>query len=347
VNILIVKLSAIGDVVHTLPSLAALRKRYPDAHITWVIEEDSADIIGGHPCLDRIVVSRRKSWVKNLRTLRNVRKTIGDIRSFIATLRDRKYDLVVDFHGLLKSSIIVLLSGGRRRIGYNSMQELSGLFLNDKVYEDMEKHAVDRYLDLPRHLGADTDTPEFYIHIEEENRRSVEHLLGENGINVKEPFVSVNPVALWDTKMWEDDKFAQLCDRIVEELSLKVVFTGGRDRETVEHIRSLMHLPSVDLAGKTTLRDLAYLYELSSLVVTTDSGPMHVAAAVGTPTVALFGSTDPARTGPYGEGHTVIRKDLPCSPCFLKRCETRRCMREISVEEVFRAIAEKTGKNIQ
>ena len=157
----------------------------------------------------------------------------------------------------------------------------------------------------------------------------------------------MNPVALWDTKMWEDDKFAQLCDRIVEELSLKVVFTGGRDRETVEHIRSLMHLPSVDLAGKTTLRDLAYLYELSSLVVTTDSGPMHVAAAVGTPTVALFGSTDPARTGPYGEGHTVIRKDLPCSPCFLKRCETRRCMREISVEEVFRAIAEKTGKNIQ
>ncbi|MBW2675608.1 MAG: lipopolysaccharide heptosyltransferase II [Deltaproteobacteria bacterium] len=340
-NILIVKLSAIGDVIHTLPLLAALRKRYPDAHITWAIEEASADIITGHPCLDRALVSRRKKWLGNLRALRDVKKTIGEIRSFVATLRDRKYDLVVDFHGLLKSSIVVLLSGGRRRVGYDSMQELSGLFLNDKVYEDMEKHAVDRYLDLVRHLGADTDTPEFHIHIEEENQRRVEHLLEEHGINPKDPFVSVNPVALWDTKMWEDSKFAELCDRIVGELKLPVVFTGGTDRETVGHIRSLMQLPSVDLTGRTTLRDLAYLYERSSLVVTTDSGPMHVAAAVGTPTVALFGPTDPARTGPYGEGHTIVRKDLPCSPCFLKRCATRRCMEAISVEEVFQAVQKK------
>ncbi|TFG92177.1 MAG: glycosyltransferase family 9 protein, partial [Syntrophobacterales bacterium] len=320
---------------------------YPDAHITWVIEEDSADIIAGHPCLDRALVFRRKNCFRNLRALRDVNKTIGDIRSFVATLRDRKYDLVVDFHGLLKSSIVVLLSGGKRRLGYDSMQELSGLFLNEKVYEDMGKHAVDRYLDLPRHLGADTDRSEFYIHIEEENRRRVGHLLEESGINPKDRFVSVNPVALWDTKMWEDDKFAHLCDRIAGELKLPVVFTGGRDKETVEHIRSLMQLPSVDLTGKTTLRDLTYLYELSTLVITTDSGPMHVSATVGTPTVALFGPTDPARTGPYGEGHTVIRRGLLCSPCFLKKCKTKECMREISVDDVFNAVAGKTGKNIQ
>jgi len=346
VNILIVKLSAIGDVIHTLPSLAALRKRYPDAHITWVIEEASADIIAGHLCLDRALVSRRKKWLGNLRALRDVKKTIDEIRSFVATLRDRRYDLVVDFHGLFKSAIVVLLSRGRRRVGYDSMQELSGLFLNDKVYEDMNKHAVDRYLDLPCHLGAGTDAPEFHIHIEEENRGRVEHLLEENGINPKDRFVSVNPVALWETKMWENGKFAQLCDRIVGELKLTVIFTGGPDRETVEHIRSLMHFPSADIAGRTTLRDLAYLYERSALVVTTDSGPMHVAAAVGTPTVALFGPTDPVRTGPYGTGHTVIRKDLSCSPCFLKRCETRRCMEIISVEDVFQAVQKKTGESI-
>ena len=345
-NILIVKLSAIGDVIHTLPSLAALRKRYPDAHIRWVIEEGSADIIQGHPCLDSVVVSRRKKWLRNLRALRDVRKTIDEIRSFLVTLRDREYDLVVDFHGLLKSSLIVLLSRGKRKLGYDSMQELSGLFLNEKVGEDMNKHAVERYLDLPRHLGADTRAPEFYIHIEEENRKRVEQLLEENGIHPEDRFVSVNPVALWDTKMWEDGKFALLCDRIVGGLNLKVVFTGGRDRETVEHIRSLMHGPSADIAGRTTLRDLAYLYERSALVVTTDTGPMHVAAAVGTPTVALFGPTDPARTGPYGVGHTVVRKDLPCSPCFLKRCEARQCMRQISVEDVFQAVLEKTGEGI-
>jgi heptosyltransferase-1 len=347
VNILIVKLSAIGDVVHTLPSLAAIRKRYPDAHITWVIEEDSADIIESHPRLDRVLVSRRKSWVRNLRALRDVRKTIGEMRSFIATLRDREYDLVVDFHGLFKSSVLVFLSRGKRRIGYDSMQELSGLFLNEKVYEDMGKHAVDRYLDLPRYLGADTDRPEFDIPVAEENRERVRVLLREHGIDPHDRFLSINPVAFWDTKMWEDSKFAELCDRIVGELKMTVIFTGGRDSETVKHIRSLTHLPSIDLAGRTTLRDLAYLYKLSALVVTTDSGPMHVAAAVGTPAVALFGPTDPVRTGPYGAGHIVVRKDLPCSPCFLKRCETRRCMEVISVEEVFQAVQKKTGEAIQ
>ncbi|MEA1970613.1 MAG: glycosyltransferase family 9 protein, partial [Thermodesulfobacteriota bacterium] len=145
-NILIVKLSAIGDVIHTLPSLAALRKLYPDAHITWVIEEDSADIIEGHPCLDRVIISHRKSWLKNLKRLHEVRKTISEMKSFVATLRDRRYDLAVDFHGLLKSSLIVLLSGGRRKLGYDSMQEISGFFLGEKIYEDMDKHAVDRYL---------------------------------------------------------------------------------------------------------------------------------------------------------------------------------------------------------
>jgi len=337
-NILIVKLSAIGDVVHTLPSLAALRKLYPDAHITWVIEKDSADIIEGHPYLDRIIVSRRKSWVGNLKRLHEVRKTIDEIASFIATLRDRKYDLVVDFHGLLKSSLIVFLSGGRRKLGYDSMQELSGLFLDEKIYEDMDKHAVDRYLDLPCHLGADIGKPEFAIHIGEENRNRVDSLLKESGIGVEDSFVSVNPVAFWDTKLWENGKFARLCDRITEELKMKVVFTAGRNQKTVKRIRSLMKFPSVNLAGRTTLRDLAYLYALSTLVITTDSGPMHISAAVGTPTVALFGPTDPARTGPYGEGHTVIRKNLPCSPCFLKKCETKRCMKEISVEDVFQAV---------
>ncbi len=346
-NILIVKLSAIGDVVHTLPSLAALRKRYPDAHITWVIEEASADIIEGHPCLDRIIISRRKSWIMNLRRLHDVQKTIGEIRSFITSLRDREYDIVVDLHGLLKSAILVFLSRGKRRVGYDSMQELSGLFLNEKVYEDMNKHAVDRYLDIVRYLGARADKPEFHIHIEEENRRRAEQLLEKNGINPKDRFIAINPMALWDTKVWENDKCAELCDRIIGELNLPVVFTGGRDGRMVRRIRSLMRLPSSDLTGRTTLRDLAYLYDLAALVVTTDTGPMHVAAAVGTPTVALFGPTGPARTGPYGTGHTVVRKNLPCSPCFLKKCETRRCMEMISVEEVFQAILHTTGAAMQ
>jgi heptosyltransferase-1 len=149
-NILIVKLSAIGDVVHTLPALAALRKLYPQAFITWVIEEGAADLIQDHPYLDKVLVSHRKRWLRDLKKGRL--STVGEILQFIKELRSRRYDLVIDFHGLLKSSLIVLLTSAERKIGYDSMQELSGLFVREKVPEDMDKHAVDRYLDLVRYL---------------------------------------------------------------------------------------------------------------------------------------------------------------------------------------------------
>ena len=339
-NILIVKLSAIGDVVHTLPSLAALRKLYPKADITWVVEEASSDIIRGHPHLDRVIISRRKRWVENLKKVHDIKTTIADIRSFVKTLRGRKYDLVIDFHGLFKSSVIVLLSGGKRKLGYDSMQELSGLFLNEKIFEDMDKHAVDRYLDFIRYLGADIDNPEFHIPVKEENKIRVGTLLKANNIDINKPFVAVNPVAFWDTKLWEDGKFARLCDRIAEELKRKIILTGSKGHGSIERIRSGMTSPSINLEGQTTLSDLAYLYSLSGLLITTDSGPMHIAAAMNTPTVALFGPTDPSRTGPYGKGHIIVRKEMPCSPCFLKKCDTKRCMEEIGVDEVFEAVKE-------
>jgi heptosyltransferase-1 len=223
-NILIVKLSAIGDVVHTLPSLTALRTLYPDAHITWVVEEASSDIILNHPHLDRILVSRRKYWVDNLKKFRNVSETITEIRSLISDLKDRHYDLVIDFHGLLKSSLFVFLSGGKRKLGYNSMQEMSGLFIDEKIFEDMSKHAVDRYMDFSRYLGAEVEQPEFFISIEEDNKTRVKRLLRENNIDSADPFVAINAIAFWETKLWDNDKFARLCDRIVKELHYPVVF---------------------------------------------------------------------------------------------------------------------------
>lgn len=338
-NILIIKLSAIGDVIHTLPSLAALRKLYPGAHITWAIEEASSDIIIDHPDIDCVIVSRRKQWTDDLKQGR-INAPLREMRSFIKAVRARPYDLVIDFHGLLKSAAVVLISSGRRKLGYDSMQELSCLFLNEKIPEDMTKHAVDRYLDFLRHLGAEVREPEFLIPIRKENRNRIERLLQKNGIDKNERFVTVNPVALWKTKLWEDEKFARLCDRITGDLHISVILTGSSGEEPAR-IQSLMKTSAVNLGGKTTLRDLAYLYQLSSLLITTDSGPMHLAAAVGTPVVALFGPTDPNRTGPCGKGHRIIRKDLPCSPCFLKKCDTAQCMRDITVLEVFASVEEK------
>jgi 3-deoxy-D-manno-octulosonic-acid transferase/heptosyltransferase-1 len=153
--------------------------------------------------------------------------------------------------------------------------------------------------------------------------------------------VAVNPVAFWETKLWDEAKFAALCDRIVTELGLPVVFTGENPEGVIARIRSRMQAPSASVAGETTLRELAALYKMASLLVTTDSGPMHLAAAVGTPVVALFGPTSPERTGPYGEGHIVIRQGLPCSPCFRKTCDTLECMNTIGVDEVLQAVRER------
>jgi len=335
VNILIVKLSAVGDVIHTLPSLSALRELYPGAHITWVVEEAAADIIRNHPDLDCLIVSRRKGWQKEIKAGR-IRKPLREIKSFLHELRARDYDLVIDFHGLFKSAILVFLCRGKRKLGYDSYQELSGLFYGEKIPEDMTKHAVERYLDFPKFLGARIAHPVFQIAIGEENKEKVDQLL--NSYQVSGPFVVMNPVAYWDTKLWDDDRFAALCDRVFETYNLPVILTGQK-APALEKIRLRARGGVVNLEGQTTLKDLAELYRRAALLVTTDSGPMHLAAALGTPVVALFGPTDPNRTGPYGLGHIVIQASLDCVPCFRKSCQDMTCMTGITVDQVFDAVA--------
>ena len=334
-NILIVKLSAIGDVIHTLPSLAALRRLYPAAYITWVVEEAAADLLLGHPHLDEVIISRRKSWMKNFRP-GQILATLREVRSFIRQLRSRRYDLVIDFHGLLKSSVVVFLSGGKRKLGYDSWQELSGLFLNEKIPEDMNKHAVDRYLDFPRYLGAEIHDAEFILPLTDDTNACAKQLLEQHHLSANN-YVAVNPIAYWDTKLWDNGKFANLADQIKEGLKLDVIFTGS-NRTDAADILSRMKKEGINLGGKTSLPILAEIYKSARAVITTDSGPMHLAAAMGTPVIALFGPTDPARTGPYGKGHAVIRADLPCSPCLLKKCSTKECMEEITPGQVYAAL---------
>ena len=339
-NILIVKLSAIGDVIHTLPSLTALRKLYPEAHITWVVEEAAAGLVKNHPLLNAVLISRRKSWIKYLRK-GEFSRPLREMRTFLRELRKRPYDLVIDFHGLLKSALIVLFSGGKRKLGYDSLQELSGLFYNEKIPEDMNKHAVDRYLDFPRFLGAKIAKAQFILPSDNSAQARIQSLLEKYHLENKK-FIAVNPVAYWETKLWDDEKFAGLADLIKTKLNMEVVFTGS-EKESIEKITTRMQAKAVNLAGETTLPELAYLYQKALLLVTTDSGPMHLAAAVGTPVVALFGPTDPQRTGPYGDGHVIIRIDLPCSPCLRKECPTTKCMQDILPEQVLAAIKERLG----
>jgi heptosyltransferase-1 len=346
VNILIVKLSAIGDVIHTLPALCALRSAYPKAHITWLIEEAAADLVIGHRALNRVIVSRRKHWIKQLRGPER-RGAWAEMGAFWQALRDTHYDLVIDFQSLLKSAVLVWLARGRRKIGFDrgmQHQEHSYLFLNERVPPvDMDVHALTRGLMLVEAVGVTPEAVIYDLPIAARDRRRVDDLLVGCGIDGRRPVVAINPVALWETKLWRNDRFAALADRLISELGMDVVFTGGpADDSVIDGIRGQMRRSAGNLSGRTTLKMLAALYQRASLLVTTDTGPMHLAAAVETPVVALFGPTAPWRTGPYGRHHRVIRTAPPCSPCFKRHCDHHqcRCMRDIRVEMVFDAVAQ-------
>lgn len=344
-NILIVKLSAIGDVLHTLPAANALRGRYPKARITWVVEEAAADLVEGHPALDRVLVSRRKRWIRELVSGSRRRETLREIQGFLRALRETRYDLVIDFQQLLKSGILVALARGGVKAGFGpGMQhmEMSYLFLNRAVPRvSMEIHALSRNLILLAALGIPASGVAYRLPVDAADRRAVDGMLEQAGLAGSRRLVAVNPVAQWETKLWPNRRFAALADRLARDYGAHIVFTGGPgDRAIVGEILSGMTTPAVDLSGRTTLRTLAALYERARLVISTDTGPMHLAAAVSTPVTAVFGPTAPWRTGPFGPGHSVVRLGPACSPCFKRICPRgdHLCMEALGVEAVLKGV---------
>ena len=346
-KILIVKLSAIGDVLHTLPALTALRRHYPDAQIDWLVEDSAADLVQGHAALNRVLVWRRREFAKLFR----VGKLFAAGRLFLdllLSLRDTHYDLIIDFQALLKSSLWIFLARGRRKAGFGQgmeHSENSHLFLNERMPAvSMEVHALTRGLRLLQALGIPDSQVLYDLTIEEKDERAAEQLLVENGVRLDQPFIAINPVAKWPTKLWAAERFRELAERLLNDGS-QVVFTGSKeDRPFIDEIACTLGSPVGRLDGRTSLKLLAAVYRSASLVVTTDTGPMHLGAAVGTPVVALFGPTAPWRTGPYGDGHVVLRAGVSCSPCFCKSCKTTQfermaCMNRITLEQVAEAVA--------
>nr|HID57662.1 lipopolysaccharide heptosyltransferase II [Desulfobacterales bacterium] len=338
-NILIVKLSAIGDVIHTLPAVWALREHFPCAHITWLVEEEAADIVKGHEAVDRVLISRRKTWLRGLLKGRT-HKNVMELVHFIKTLRDTKYDMVIDFQGLFKSGILVFCSRGTHKIGYDKTRELSYIFLNERVPPfDMDKHAILRYLNLVESIGASTDHVFFRMSIRSCDRERARKLLQTRGWQGIRPLIAIHPMAKWKTKLWPLDRFSKLCSAIQERFGGMVIFTGSKeDGKEVKRIVSTGNSRVIDLSGETDLMRLAAIYELADCVVSTDSGPMHLAAAIGTPVVALFGPTAPWRTGPFGDQHQIVRAGADCSPCFKKTCSSLECMKQITVDQILKSV---------
>lgn len=372
-EILIIKLSAIGDVIHTLPALELLRCHFPDSRITWVVEERASGILYGHPLITRLIVSNRKRWLSDLGIPSRWYGLYKEVRHFLAEFRAVHYDLVIDFQGLFKSALLVLLSRGRHKVGYDRTRELSYLVLNHRIAAPSpDEHAVSRNVALvhavcqspwaaddrcfqpsrsaalrteeDRHHPASPPTvghaaPSAVIALSEMDTQNVEHLLQDAGLDGKKPLIVVNAPAGWESKRWGMSRTAALADLLIERYGARIVYTGAtHDDAYIRDILSYMKNPALNAAGRTSLKELACLMKRADLLITTDSGPMHLAATLGTPIVALFGPTAPWRTGPYAAPAEIVNKQLPCAPCFKKKCSSMVCMNGIEVGDVIHAV---------
>ena len=331
-KVLIIKLSSIGDCIHTLPAIASLREGFKKkgikARIDWLVEEAASSVIAHSRLVDNVIVVER-GWLRHYRENRKAARALAAER----------YDLVLDFQGLLKSGVWVYFSKGARRVGFSNAREMSHLFLNDRLPAyDPERHAVDRYLDLAVHAGGVAGPAHFQVDTGKA-AKSVEKKLRDAGVG-REPFFALISQARWPTKLWRDERFVELARRLIDRTGFKAVLVGGPgDRAALERMKDKIGEGAINLAGRTDLPELAEVLRRASFAVTVDSGPMHLAAAVGTRCVALFGPTAPWRTGPYGTGHIVVRKGLDCSPCFSRKCADPKCMTAITVDDVLEAMS--------
>lgn len=341
-NILIIKPSSLGDVIHALPVLKILKNKFPDAKISWVINKELSELIEGNPYIDDILLFQRKKWSKWM----NFPSNVIELIKFIIKIRKKKFDIAIDLQGLLRSGLISFLSGSPRRIGFNNAREFSPLFYTDKIsLPDKKIHSVERYIYAAKSLGANDTERDFTINIPNEDIDYVEDFLEEKGMNDSKKIVIVNPWARWKTKCWPIDNYLSLIERLKGEGFLPILIGSNEFEETIEGLIKESSDPPITFVDER-LKRLTALIKRSSLIVTNDSGPMHIAAAVNTPVVALFGPTNPLLTGPYGDGHIVIKKNMECAPCLERECsKEQECMKMISVEEVMEIIKKRLCGN--
>ncbi len=324
-KILIIKPSSLGDIVHSLPFLNAVKTCFPEAEIHWVVAKGFEELLEGHPMIDKLWVINKDAWKK----IQFAKNTMTEIKKLFKALKKEKFALVIDLQGLLRSGIITTATCSPVRVGFREAREGSRFFYTLKVTGGKNIHAVDRYLKIAEFLGCDTSDVVFSFPLFEKSSSFILHPLSF------QDYVVIVPGARWKTKRWAPERFGELSRR----LPLQAIIVGSKsDGEIANVIVSLSGGNAISLAGKTDLKDLIEIMRGAKFIISNDSGPMHIAAALGVPVFAVFGPTDPLRTGPYGKGHTIIKEDISCAPCFRRTCDDMKCMNDLSLERVFEVI---------
>jgi heptosyltransferase-1 len=355
-KILLIKLSAVGDAVHTIPLLNKLRRRYPTAQLDWLVTPAIAELLRHHPAITNVIEFEREAWSTPWRLT-----PFASYARLAAKLRAAAYDLVVDMHGQFRTAALTLATGAPARIGFDrprasvwdasprkfpeqarkhawqGAREGSWLAYTHHIpVPTLDLHAVDRYLNVGPILGLDREPADFSFPIPQSAASRVETLLAQHGVN-RADIVIMAPGTIWETKHWGNDKFAKVAGHFLSKGFAVILIGSQRERVVCEEVAALAP-GAIDLAGMTALSELAALIRRSAISITNDSGPMHLAVALDRPVVSVFGPTDPVWIGPYRRGNAVLQADLECSPCYLRKLKhchhDHACMRGVSAPAV-------------
>jgi lipopolysaccharide heptosyltransferase II len=326
-RILVVNVNWIGDVIFSTPFIKAVRDAYPDSHIACLLHPRCVEILKGSPRIDEIIIYDEEGKHKSV---------FGKLK-LVFYLRKMKFDIAFMLHRSFTKAFLAFLAGVKERIGYPTKNR--GVLLTRVIdLPDEEIHKVEYFLNIARGSGIEVREISYEFFIQDSDRQNINSFLKRHGIVDKDRLVVLCPGGNWDPKRWPKKNFALLADMLAEKLGVKIVLSGAKkDAGLVEEIRSMTKCAPVISCGQTTLKDLGALLERASLVIANDSGPMHLAVAMKSNVIALFGPTSPKLTGPYGKGkYKVIWKTEGCEvPCYDVTCTDNRCMSLITVEDVF------------
>jgi predicted lipopolysaccharide heptosyltransferase III len=334
-RILLIRFRLMGDVLLMTPVARALRARFPKAHIALLTDEPADEMVRGHPALDEIILFKRRDDA-TLSSFQKLKRYAGLIRD----IRSRGFDLVLNLHPHgERGGLVTWLSGARCRVGYDRPGSKTFWYDVKAPYDTESRYRVEHLLDPLRAIGIEAKAELPSVELSQQDRAFADKLLGEE----KRPIVIVHPGRADTRRAWPAERYAQVADALVQRHGARVVFTGiGKEGERVEAVRRGMQQPSESLVDKATAKQLAAVMARADLYIGMDSSPLHLASAVGLPTVSLFSFYSPRAWKPIGDQHIAIRKQLPDHPCAPPACcepGNAPCMRNISVDEVLAATA--------
>jgi heptosyltransferase III len=326
-NILIIKLRYIGDVLLATPTLRAIKVTQLDARVTMMVNRGTEDVLSGNPDLDEIIVLDKGSLAAQSR--------------LISGLRSRRFDTVIDLTDGDRSAFLSWVSGALIRIGFNDEQRWRGHYYTQVVQSvPGVRHRIDRDLEALKLLGIQAGSKDPQLWLTPEEMNSADQLLDQLGVQRSQPMVILQPGARYWFKAWPPERFAELADQLVSQYGCQVLIGGSnQDIDLAEQIRQMAKCNPIVMAGRTTIKQFAAIAKKSVLFVGSDSGAMHIASAVGTPVVGMFGPSNPREWGPRGGPVEVLYKELDCRSCFHPTCirGEENCMKLIAVHEVVAA----------